>query len=237
MNNNILINNELDTEINNINKLFNNININPLALGRYWSFAPIDIPILKNKGSGAGGANTTFNGSSFEKKTSIENKLLENGYTKTIFNNKQTFGYYFEYVNENYKIIYLTQSGFRLYFKLKYNIDVYRNPDEAFLIIKEDKYYLKILEKKNQNVAGSVEDKLKTGQFNRREYEKMFKDSSLNIIISYSFCVSQYLKKQLNSNTKKYNNMKEIMAEDNINIFYGDDDNYFDKLFEWINEI
>jgi hypothetical protein len=177
-----------------------------------------------------------LNGLSFEKKTSIENKLLDNGYHKIIFNNKKKFGYYFEYINNNHKIIYLTQTGFRLFFKLKYNIDVYRNPDEAFLIIKEDKYYIKILEKKNQNVAGSVEDKLKTGLFNKREYEKMFKDNSLNFIISYSFCVSNYLKKQLNSNTNKYNNMKEIMAEDNTNIFYGDDDNYFDKLIEWIND-
>jgi hypothetical protein len=64
----------------------------------------------------------------------------------------------------------------------------------------------------------------------------MFKDNSIKFIISYSFCVSHYLKKQLNSNTNKYNNMKEIMVEDNTNIFYGDDDNYFDKLIEWINK-
>jgi len=54
----------LNTEIDNINNIFNEININP---------------ILKNRGIGAGGANTTLNGLSFEKKTSIENKLLENG--------------------------------------------------------------------------------------------------------------------------------------------------------------
>jgi hypothetical protein len=55
-----------NTEIDNFINIFNEININP-------------IPIIKNRGIGAGGANTTLNGLSFEKKTSIENKLLENG--------------------------------------------------------------------------------------------------------------------------------------------------------------
>ena len=66
---------------------------------------------IKNKGTGAGGANTNINGISFENKTSIENKLLENNFTKIIMNNKNKYGYYFECnnVENNNKIIYLTQ--------------------------------------------------------------------------------------------------------------------------------
>ena len=37
---------------------------------------------INNKGTGAGGANTTLNGSLFEERTSIENKLLENKFIK-----------------------------------------------------------------------------------------------------------------------------------------------------------
>jgi len=188
-----------------------------------------------NKGVGAGGANTTINGLSFENKTSIENKLLENNYIKVIMDTKKKYGYYFEYKNNNNKIIYMTQAGFKLYFKKTFNIEVYKQPDEAFLIFSNNEYHLKILEKKNQNTDGSIEDKLKTGQFNRREYEKMLNKYVL-FNISYAFCISHFLQEKFESNKIKYKNMKEIMNEDGIKLFYGDDDNYFDILYEWINK-
>lgn len=197
---------------------------------------------IKNKGTGAGGANTNINGISFENKTSIENKLLENNFTKVIMNNKNKYGYYFEYndVENNNKIIYLTQNGFKLYFKKKHNINVYKQPDEAFIIISANNYNIKILEKKNQNVDGSVEDKLKTGYFNKREYEKMIKKEvedkkiDFNFTISYAFCISAFLQNKFNSMLPKYNIIKQIMLEDGINIFYGEEINYFNQLLEWI---
>jgi len=194
-----------------------------------------------NKGIGAGGSNTNINGLSFEKKTSIENKLLENNFKKIVMNKKNKYGYYFTCNNNNAKIIYLTQTGFKLYFKKKFNIDVYKHPDEAFLIISKNKYYIKILEKKNQNVNGSVEDKLKTGKFNKKEYEKIFEKCITNLKlshkfdISYAFCISKFLQNKFMSNLPKYEIIKEIMTEDDIQIFYGEDENYFDKLFEWIH--
>ena len=36
------------------------------------------------------------------------------------------------------------------------------------------------------------------------------------------------------SNKPKYNILLQILKEDNINVFYGLDDDYFDKLQEWI---
>ena len=262
----------------------------------------------KNKGKGAGGKNTTVNGLSFELKTSIENKLLENNFKKVITNKKSKYGYFLEYEQNNHKIVYLTQFGFKLYFKNEFNIDTYKQPDEAFLIFNGSTYHLKILEKKNQNVDGSVEDKLKTGLFNKKEYEKMLNNNILinnitnnnllnnnitnnnlltnnnlsnnnitnnnlltnnnlsnnnitnniinnnilnnnlsnnniltnNIInnkvfhISYAFCISNFLQAKFQSNQQKYNIIKEIMDEDGIKIFYGDDKNYFDLLFKWI---
>ena len=188
-----------------------------------------------NKGSGAGGANTLINGLSFENKTSIENKLLKNNFEKIIMNKKNKYGYYFQNNNMNKKIIYLTQSGFKLYCKKEFNIDIYKQPDEAFIIIYNNIYHIKILEKKNQNVDGSVEDKLKTGQFNKREYEKMFKKIPHKFNIYYAFCISKFLQDKFQSNQIKYNNMIEIMKEDDIKIFYGEDEKYFDILFEWIN--
>jgi len=40
--------------------------------------------IIINKGTGAGGANTNINGKKFEKKTSNQSRLLEQGYITTI---------------------------------------------------------------------------------------------------------------------------------------------------------
>ena len=54
-------------------------------------------------------------------------------------------GYYYEKDN----IIYFKKNSFKLYFEKEFNIITYRQPDEAYLIKKDDKYILKILEKKN----------------------------------------------------------------------------------------
>lgn len=103
---------------------------------------------ILNKGYSAGGARATINGFAFEQKTSIENKLFEQKFNKIIINKKNKFGYYFENNISNMKIIYLTQTGFKLYFKQEFDINVYKYPDEAFLIFSNNKYYVKILEKK-----------------------------------------------------------------------------------------
>jgi hypothetical protein len=198
-----------------------------------------------NKGTGAGGANTTYNGLSFEDKTSIENNLDKLKYIKKDIKINKRKGYYYEYIKDNINIIYFTKgckNSFKLYFEKEFKITTYRQPDEAYLIKQDDKYILKILEKKNQNVEGSVEDKLKTGAFNRREYELMVNiHDKYNFTIEYSFCVSKFLQDKFELNQKvnniKYKNIKKIMEEDKIGLLYGDDDNYIDKLCEWINKL
>jgi hypothetical protein len=64
----------------------------------------------------------------------------------------------------------------------------------------------------------------------------MMSDVSNKLTINYAFCISKFLQDKFESNIPKYNNMKKIMNKDNISIFYGDEESYFDKLFEWINE-
>ncbi len=191
-----------------------------------------------NKGTGAGGANTNYNGLSFEEKTSIESKLEECKYIKKNIKIKNRKGYYYE--NDN--IIYFTKgckNTFKLYFEKEFKIITYRQPDEAYLIkLDDNNYILKILEKKNQNVDGSVEDKLKTGAFNRREYELMINiHENIKFKVIYYFCVSKFLQEKLESDNIKYKNIKKIMEEDTIGVLYGDEDNYQDKLSEWINNI
>jgi hypothetical protein len=196
---------------------------------------------ILNRGTGAGGANTVKSGILFENKILSENRLLRMGYKKRIINSKIKNGYYLEHIkNKNEKHIHLTQTAFKLYFKEHFNIQTYRKPDEAYLIIKNNKYYLKILEKKNQNVEGSIEDKLKTGNFNKKEYELMLnskKHQTHMFNISYAFSVSKFLQDKFESGILKYVNIKKIMAQDNIQIFYGAETKYFDVLIKWFRNV
>ena len=56
-----------------------------------------------------------------------------------------------------------------------------------------------------------------------------------NFSIEYAFCLSKYLGNKINSNTKKYKILKQILQESNINIFFGEDNDYYDKIYTWIN--
>ncbi len=52
--------------------------------------------------------------------------------------------------------------------------------------------------------------------------------------MEYAFCVNKFLQNKLNSNIPKYMTLKKILNESNILIFYGEENNYFDKIYEWI---
>ena len=82
-------------------------------------------------------------------------------------------------------------------------------------------------------MEGSVEIKLWSAPSLKREYEILLNNE---FIIEYCFCINDFLKKKLNSNDKKYKILNTILYESNIQIFYGDDDNYFDNINNFIND-
>ena len=45
----------------------------------------------------------------------------------------------------------------------------------------------------------------------------------------------QHKKKNYISEEKKYDILRKILNKHNIKVFYGDDENYFDKVNEWLN--
>ena len=141
------------------------------------------------------------------------------------------------HISDAKKVFYhFYKNEFKKFIKKNYDINIHRIPDEAIIIIKENNVYIKIIEKKNQNVEGSVEDKLKTGSFNRSEYEIMFnkcKMKDIIFIIEYAFCISKFLEDKLESSNIKYIIMGEIIKKDNIKIFYGDNINYFNNIYNW----
>jgi len=188
-----------------------------------------------NKGTGAGGKNTNYYGKKFEEKTDNQKRLLEMGYTKNSFtkNPKKTYDYYLSKTFEDKAIVFVLQNGLKMYMKNKYNIDLFRCPDEAYIIeYTSGRKVIKILEKKEQNVDGSVETKLWSGPSLKREYELVL---GAEFEVFYGFCVSDFLKKKLISNEKKYTILNIIFNETNIAVLFGDDENYFENFDTWFN--
>jgi len=193
------------------------------------------VPIV-NKGTGAGGTNTNFYGKKFEEKTNNQQRLLDIGYVKYSLtkNPKKTYDYYLSKTFEDKTIVFVLQNGLKMYMKNKYNIDLFRCPDEAYIIeYNSGRKVIKILEKKEQNVEGSVETKLWSGPSLKREYELVL---GADFEVFYGFCVSEFLKNKLVSNEKKYIILNTIFNENNIAVLFGDDENYFETFDTWFNQ-
>ncbi len=193
------------------------------------------INININRGTGAGGANTNYYGKKFEDKTNNQERLMKEGYVKNSFEKtgSKTYDYYLEKVFDDKLIVFVLQNGLKTYMKKKYNIDLFRCPDEAYIIeYNNGKKIIKILEKKEQNVEGSVETKLWSGPSLKREYELVLGDE---FEVHYGFCVSQFLKDKLTSSQKKYIILNIIFKENNIRVLFGDDEDYFKTFDNWLN--
>ena len=191
--------------------------------------------IIVNKETGAGGTNANYYGKKFEEKTNNQIRLLNNEYVKNSFTKKpkKTYNYYLSKTFEDKTIVFVLQHGLKIYMKNKYNIELFRCPDEAYIIeYNTGKKVIKILEKKEQNVNGSVETKLWSGPSLKREYELVLGD---NFVVQYGFCVSKFLKEKLISNEKKYTILNTILNENNIVVLFGDDENYFETFDNWFN--
>lgn len=194
-----------------------------------------DTPKIENRGTGAGGAKTNLYGKKFEKKTDNEERLLEQGYEKRVINKnvKSDSNYYLTKEFEDKTISFVVQGGLRLYFKYTYNIDLFRYPDEAYIFeYKDGRKLVKILEKKCQNVDGTMETKLWSCPSLKREYELILGEA---FKVQYGLCVNDFLKRKFISDKKKYNLLKIILKEHNIDILFGEDENYFQLFDVWIN--
>jgi hypothetical protein len=182
-----------------------------------------------------GGRTANINGKSFENITNYETLLLGKGFQRVDFNKGKN--YYLVHENEETKEkrVYLHQGSFKKYMEKYYSIKTFRNPDEAYLLISGEptrKIRVKILEKKFQNVSGSIETKLWSGPSLKRETEMIFGDA---FEISYGFCMNQFLKEKINSNIRKYLVLRDILKENDISVLYGEDKDYFITLDKWIH--
>ena len=187
---------------------------------------------IMNKGTGAGGAKTNLYGKKFEDLTNNEIRLIDNDFKLNNISSKK-FGYCLSKKYDDKEVIFVIQSGLKYYMKKYYDITIFRNPDEAY-IIKYDNgiSIIKILEKKEQNVEGSVETKLWSSPSLKREYEILLGDK---FKVDYALCVNDYLQNKLLSSNNKYIILNKILNENNIKILFGNDELYYDNLDKWIN--
>jgi len=175
------------------------------------------------------GCNTNLYGKKFEDKTNNETRLLDKGFNIYKFNNcNLIYNYYLSKTFNDVTITFVLQYGFKYYMKQQYNIEIFRCPDEAYIIeYNTGRTIIKIIEKKEQRVNGSIETKLWSGPSLKREYELVLGN---RFEIDYVFCLSSYFKTKMNSTNQKYNILQTILSEHNIVCLFGDDDDYFETL-------
>jgi hypothetical protein len=179
---------------------------------------------IKNKGHKAGGAKANKNGKSYEKYVDCTDYLINNKNFK--INDK-----YIKMINNNLEILIFKQKEFNKYLKIHYNKDIYRIPDQTILIKKDNNIHkIIIIEIKNQNVNGSVEDKLWASIGIKQHYQYWLKDYT----IEYMFILNTFLFNLINNNKKKYKDFKFILNKSNIKILNGDDNNYKENYYNLI---
>ncbi|MCF7926836.1 MAG: hypothetical protein K9L74_04615 [Candidatus Izimaplasma sp.] len=145
-----------------------------------------------------GGAQTNVNGLKFEQDTKLAEALLNiQGYeihNDTVFYNNKEIG----------KIG--SQHGLYRVFLKPNNID-YKDiiskqlrPDDAIYIHKSNTIY--IIEKKFQKSAGSVDEKLQTCDFKKKQYEKLF--APLGYKVEYIYVLNNWFKHARYDDVKDY---------------------------------
>lgn len=185
--------------------------------------APVSVTVL-NRGTGAGGANTNINGLSYEDKTDLKSL-----YSSCDINKK-----------DNYKTIRFTgYDGIELINANKSALHKYmlkinekntsilpaagcKEPDEAY--VNDTHKIIFIIEKKFQQGPGSVDEKIQTGPFKKLHYGKLFP----NYKIYYIYCLSDWFKRP------EYASVLDYLTECSIQIFWGNDDDYKNKMVEFI---
>ena len=177
-----------------------------------------------NKGIGAGGKKTNESGKTYEQKIDCTNYLISNGFE--FLQNT-----YLSKTINNLEILFFQQRELNKYLDKKFNKQIYRIPDQSILIIsKEKKPKLIIIEIKNQNVPGSVDEKLWAGIAIKKNYQYWLEEFE----IEYVFILSTFLFNLVIENKKKYNGLKILFEFDNILVFNGDDINNNENIYNII---
>ena len=150
-----------------------------------------------------GGVNTNINGLNFENKTFLPEDKIGN----FIRIKKNNFRKYMKKINEKS-------------FNVKEGHGC-KEPDEIYIDVINK--ILIIIEKKFQNVGGSVCEKLQTCNFKKFNYEKQYPNYKVNLIYVLSKWFIYNCETEL-----------EYLEENNFTYYIGSENNYKEKISEYI---
>lgn len=174
---------------------------------------------IPNRGTGAGGANTNKNGLPYEQLTDLNTEyqvISSDLHHKRIQFNKNTdktftttqqshvFKHMDQYVNKNIPKAHGC-----------------KNPDECF--IDENSKTMFIIEKKFQQVTGSVCEKIQSPDFKIWQYQRTFAD--YNIV--YIYCLSEWFKDNCKAEI-------EYLQYKKIPIFWGNSPTYKEDMVHFL---
>lgn len=162
--------------------------------------------MIKN---GKGGSITTKNGGEFEKKLTLYDLFIKNGYQLELIKTKKfksTVAAY-KVLDKGVMIGFLTRDK-RMYkdvnlflgANIEGIISKELKPDEAFIDTINRKVY--ILEKKFQSTDGSTDEKLETCDFKKKQYEKLF--VPLGYTVEFMFVCCDFFKDEKYTDVVKY---------------------------------
>ena len=148
------------------------------------------------KNGGIGGANTQT-GIKFEGRVDLLTKIEQLPNYKvtgnTIFYENKIVAYSYR---KNTLYTFLKEQGI----DYKSFLSKKLLPDDAIYVIKDNTVY--IIEMKFQIVAGSVDEKLQTCDFKKKQYQKLF--SSLNYEVEYIYILSDWFRKEEYKDVRDY---------------------------------
>lgn len=173
-----------------------------------------------NRGTGAGGSNTNKNGLPYEALTDLKSE-----YTVISSDDKHSKNIKFCATGITFK---MTKQS-RLFKCMDKHVDKQvvkghgcKNPDECY--IDEASKTIFILEKKFQQVSGSVCEKIQTSDFKIWQYNRTFPEYK----IVYLYCLSDWFKANCKAELE-YLNFKKVP------VFWGNDKNYKSKVIDFMN--
>ena len=185
------------------------------------------VPPVKNRGTGAGGANTNLYGKTFEQQCDLESSLLAMGFERRVMNKSMKYGYYL-YRDDG--ATYMKQSGLREYARSKYNIErLHLFPDECFIIPKSNgtRPTLVVLEMKHQRVEGSCFDKIKCAPFYQYQYKELFGHL---FDIEYHLVVNDFIQTKIKNNPL----LEKYLALHGVKYFPAENDDYLCTMFTYL---
>lgn len=157
-----------------------------------------------------GGAQTNVNGLRFEQDTRLTTALLNiEGYTLNgnlvLYNNEEVAK-----IGSQAKLykVFLEPNGINYRDIISKQI----RPDEAMYVYSNNTIY--IIEKKFQNSAGSVDEKLQTCDFKKKQYQKLFAPLGYNV--EYLYVLNDWFLQS------QYDDVKEYIREVDCNYYFNE---------------